>query len=150
MEATINDVDGAFISVEAGADSLASDGSVRVYAPANELTIPRDEPVALLDFTPAQARALAAVLLQAADEAEGVEPLDEGNARSALENILVSGHIISGASEPFSFGDLDRYRDAVAERARADVAAFIRTNIDFQGRDFPDAESVAVWLEDGQ
>ncbi|MYW29690.1 hypothetical protein [Streptomyces sp. SID2119] len=73
MEAKINDTDGAFISVEAGVDSIASDGSVRVYAPANELAIPRDEPMALLDFTPTQARELAAALLRAADEAE--EPI---------------------------------------------------------------------------
>lgn len=69
-------------------------------------------------YTPAQARELAAALLQAADSTGSLD-----------------------------FGEVDRYRDAVAERVRADIAAFIRSNIDMRGRDFPDAESVAVWLE---
>ncbi|MFB7479506.1 hypothetical protein ACFUEM_08855 [Streptomyces anulatus] len=102
------------------------------------------------EYTPAQARELAAALLRAADEAEDVEPLDEGNARATLENVLVSGHIVADSTGSLDFGDVDRYRDAVAERVRSDTAAFIRSNIDLQGLDFPDAESVAVWLKEGR
>ncbi|MFD4234243.1 hypothetical protein [Streptomyces sp. NPDC058542] len=102
------------------------------------------------EYTAREARELAAALLRAADEAEDVEPLDEGNARSTLENILVSGHIVADSTGSLDFGDVDRYRDAVAERVRSDTAAFIRSNIDLQGLDFPDAESVAVWLEEGR
>ncbi|WP_405927855.1 hypothetical protein OG554_03405 [Streptomyces griseus] len=123
MDVEINDTDGAFISVEAGADSIASDGSVRVYAPANELAIPRDEPVALLDFTPAQARALAAALLRAADEAEGVT----SPARSEYEMGESSGY----ADWAFAFFDI--VPDDIDAGSPYAVAAWVREKLE-EGR----------------
>jgi hypothetical protein len=69
-------------------------------------------------FEPDQARALAAALLRAADEAEG-KPADT----------------------------LGSYRDAVTNSERARIATFIRANVNMQGLDFADAEAVADWLE---
>jgi hypothetical protein len=59
------------VTVDAGEDSIAGDGRVRVFALANEVTISEELPCVVLDVAPAEARALAAALLRAADEAEG-------------------------------------------------------------------------------
>jgi methionine synthase II (cobalamin-independent) len=44
--------------------------------------------------------------------------------------------------------EAEEFADDIVAAIRQDVATFIRANIDMQGLDFPDAESVAVWLEE--
>ncbi|MEU7243353.1 hypothetical protein [Streptomyces sparsogenes] len=74
MKQRISDDSGDYVTVEAGEDSIAADGDVRLFAPATENTISTGEPVAVLSFSPARARELAAALLRAADEAEERTP----------------------------------------------------------------------------
>jgi ABC-type nitrate/sulfonate/bicarbonate transport system substrate-binding protein len=70
MKLIFKDADGEALTVEAGSESIAADGTVRVFALANERTTRRDEPAAVLSFAPDEARALADALHRAADEAE--------------------------------------------------------------------------------
>ncbi|MFJ6720549.1 hypothetical protein [Streptomyces sp. NPDC091259] len=70
MKLSFKDADGDALTVEAGAESIAADGTVRVFAPANERTTHRDESAAVLRFAPDDARALADALHRAADAAE--------------------------------------------------------------------------------
>ncbi|MCM2391763.1 hypothetical protein [Streptomyces albipurpureus] len=70
MRYTIEDEDGDYLTVEAGAETIAADGEVRVFGPATERTVGHDEPSTVISYTPAQARELAAALDRAADEAE--------------------------------------------------------------------------------
>lgn len=80
-----------------------------------------------------------------------LDTFEEDDARGTLEGALPAGGYVANESGMWLNSDaLDRYRDAVTARVRADVAAFIRANIDIQGLDFPDAESVAVWLEESK
>lgn len=67
----ITEDDGDRVTVDAGEDSIAADGVVRVFALANEYTIDKDRPCAVLDVSPSEARELAAALLRAADVVEG-------------------------------------------------------------------------------
>ncbi|MFE7397979.1 hypothetical protein [Streptomyces sp. NPDC057557] len=91
-------------------------------------------------LTPAQARKLAAALRRAADEAQGVKPMPSNGRKEAL----------GAVSFAYSGAEAEEYADDIVSAVHADVAAFIRANIDMQGLDFPDAESVAVWLEEGK
>jgi len=119
MEAKINDNDGAFVTVEAGDDSIAAGGSVRMFAPATEHTIPRDEPVAVLDYTPAQARELAGALLRAADEAEGVT--------SAARREYEAGESSGYADWAFAFMDI--VPGDVDEGSPSAVSAWVRERL---------------------
>lgn len=70
MRQSIGDNSGDYMVVEAGSESIADDGEVRVMAPASEETIATGERVSVLTFTPDQAWEAARALLRAADEAE--------------------------------------------------------------------------------
>jgi hypothetical protein len=80
---------------------------------------------------PDQARALAGVLLRAADEAEGLPDLSAA-LRSGAE---LGSHVAA------------QYTEIIKANERRRISAFIRANIDMKGLDFPDAEAVADWLE---
>lgn len=101
-----------------------------------------------LEFNATSARALAAALLRAADEAEGVRP---GGALERTSAILEHQYDPDEyADDPSLLPQVHAEALKIVRDVRNEVAAFIRSNIDMQGRDFPDAESVAVWLEEGR
>lgn len=56
--------------------------------------------------------------------------------------------LLRAADEAEGVNHFDALETLIAKITRERTAAFIRANIDMQGRDFPDAESVAVWLEE--
>lgn len=92
-----------------------------------------------VEYTPAQARELAGALLRAADEADGREPCKPSAGRDMA---------LSAVWFAYSGQEAEEFADDIVAAIRQDVATFIRANIDMQGLDFPDAESVAVWLEE--
>jgi hypothetical protein len=99
-------------------------------------------------FAPAQARELAGALLRAADEADEVAPV------GALDRLVVMLEAAHDADEfaddPSLVNEIRGDAESVVRLVRDEVATFIRANIDMQGLDFPDAESVAVWLEENR
>lgn len=86
----------------------------------------------------ADARQMAGALLRAADEADGVKPRKPSAGRDMA---------LSAVWFAYSGQEAEEFADDIVTAIRQDVATFIRANIDMQGLDFPDAESVAAWLE---
>lgn len=100
------------------------------------------------EYTAQEARELAAALVQAADEAEGVRP---GGALERTSAILEHQYDPDEyADDPSLLPEVHAEALKIVRDVRNEAAAFIRSNIDMQGLDFPDAESVAVWLEEGR
>ncbi|WP_327712440.1 hypothetical protein OG912_32470 [Streptomyces sp. NBC_00464] len=56
--------------------------------------------------------------------------------------------LLRAADEAEGVNHFDALEALIVKITRERTASFIRANIDMQGRDFPDAESVAVWLEE--
>jgi hypothetical protein len=56
--------------------------------------------------------------------------------------------LLRAADEAEGVNHFDALEALIVKITRERTAAFIRANIDMQGLDFPDAESVAVWLEE--
>lgn len=83
------------------------------------------------EYSPAEARELAAALLRAADEAEGYADRPDA---VQVGSILTAGALVAFSKSAHT-----------SEWLR--IAAFIRANVNMQGRDFPDAEAVADFLE---
>ncbi|MGW1547456.1 hypothetical protein [Streptomyces sp. NPDC002346] len=101
------------------------------------------------EYTPAQARALAAALARAADDAEGGEP-PNGALERTVAILEYQYDPDEYADDPSLYGQVRTEAEMIVRDVRREAAAFIRANIDMQGLDFPDAESVATWLGEGK